>query len=330
MIDPDRVLQPLREEDAAIGRLDTYSSPAELADAIVAVRDAVDRSLRLLLRNDAGAPDDVRLKALSAKDLPHHELIPVLRRRELISLALAGSIHGLEQASDRALADAAVAADADVARKVVDALRREVGGSVSRAAPAARPAPPVAPVSVPVHEVPAPGRRRRLPIRFIAAGAVALIAVLAIFLVVRSRGPSATEQGVAAFAADDHAAAEAHFAAAVRADSGDVTALLYLGRIYRRDGRFREAADVLGSAADRAPDDADVRRELGNLFMDLDRPTVAAQQFDRARELAPENALNWIGLIRALRAAGDPQADVWLERSPPEVRAALTPAGPPR
>jgi thioredoxin-like negative regulator of GroEL len=64
--------------------------------------------------------------------------------------------------------------------------------------------------------------------------------------------------------------------------------------------------------------------------MDLGRPTAAAQQFDRARELAPENALNWIGLIRALRAAGDPQAEVWLERSPAEVRAALTPAGPPR
>src|SRR5690606_6646712 len=98
MIDADRVLQPLRDEEAAIGRLETYQSASELADAIVAVRDAVDRTLRLLLRNDPGAPDDLRLKALSSKDLPHHELIPALRRRELISLSLAGAIHGLEQA----------------------------------------------------------------------------------------------------------------------------------------------------------------------------------------------------------------------------------------
>lgn len=336
MIDADRVLQPLRDEEAAIGRLETYQSPSELADAVVAVRDAVDRSLRLLLRNDAGAPDEVRLKALSSKDLPHDQLIPALRRRELISLALAGSIHSLEQAADRATADATTPADADIARRVADALRREVRGGTSAAGPAESsvplltraPGPPSA-SPVPVHEVPPPGSRR-FPLKPVAAGAVALAALVAIFLAVRSAGPSATALGVRAFAADDNDAAEAHFQAAVRADSGDITALLYLGRIYRRDGRFRESADVLGEAADRAPDDADVRRELGNLFMELDRPTAAAQQFDRARELAPENALNWIGLIRALRAAGDPQAEVWLARSPPEVRAALTSAGPPR
>jgi tetratricopeptide (TPR) repeat protein len=331
MIDPDRVLQPLKEEEGAIGRLDTYTSPAELADAVVAVRDAVDRSLRLLLRNDPGAPDELRLKALSAKDLPHHELLPALRRRELISLALAGSIHGLEQAADRAVADAAEATDADAARRVVEALRREVG------APSRDPAPPAFVREQPVldvadravHEVP-PAREGRLFGRLVAGGLVALLAVVAILLVVRNRGPSATAQGVTAFATGDYVGAEGLFQSAVRADSGDVTALLYLGRIYRRDARFREAAAVLGSAADRAPDDPDVRRELGNLFMDLERPTVAAQQFDRARELAPANALNWIGLIRALRAAGDPQAEVWLERAPPEVRAALTSGRPAR
>jgi tetratricopeptide (TPR) repeat protein len=339
MIDPDRVLQPLKEEEGAIGRLDTYTSPAELADAVVAVRDAVDRSLRLLLRNDPGAPDELRLKALSAKDLPHHELLPALRRRELISLALAGSIHGLEQAADRAVADAAEATDADAARRVVEALRREVGAPSRDPAPPAfvgkqpvldAPARPVHEVPArPVHEVP-PARQGRPFGYLVAVGVVALLAVVVILFVVRNGGPSATAQGVTAFATGDYVAAEGHFQSAVRADSGDVTALLYLGRIYRRDARFRESAAVLGSAADRAPDDPDVRRELGNLFMDLERPTAAAQQFDRARELAPANALNWIGLIRALRAAGDPQAEVWLERAPPEVRAALTSGRPAR
>jgi tetratricopeptide (TPR) repeat protein len=331
MIDPDRVLQPLKEEEGAIGRLATYTSPAELADAVVAVRDAVDRSLRLLLRNDPGAPDELRLKALSAKDLPHHELLPALRRRELISLALAGSIHGLEQAADRAVADAAEATDADAARRVVEALRREVGASSKDPAPPAFVVkqPVLDAAARPVHEVP-PARQGRPFGRLVAVGVVALLVVVAILFVVRNRGPSATAQGVTAFATGDYVVAESHFQSAVRADSGDVTALLYLGRIYRRDARFREAAAVLGSAADRAPDDPDVRRELGNLFMDLERPTAAAQQFDRARELAPANALNWIGLIRALRAAGDPQAEVWLERAPPEVRAALTSGRPAR
>jgi tetratricopeptide (TPR) repeat protein len=331
MIDPDRVLQPLKEEEGAIGRLATYTSPAELADAVVAVRDAVDRSLRLLLRNDPGAPDELRLKALSAKDLPHHELLPALRRRELISLALAGSIHGLEQAADRAVADAAEATDADAARRVVEALRREVGASSKDPAPPAFVVkqPVLDAAARPVHEVP-PARQGRPYGRLVAVGVVALLVVVAILFVVRNRGPSATAQGVTAFATGDYVVAEGHFQSAVRADSGDVTALLYLGRIYRRDARFREAAAVLGSAADRAPDDPDVRRELGNLFMDLERPTAAAQQFDRARELAPANALNWIGLIRALRAAGDPQAEVWLERAPPEVRAALTSGRPAR
>jgi tetratricopeptide (TPR) repeat protein len=321
----------LKEEEGAIGRLATYTSPAELADAVVAVRDAVDRSLRLLLRNDPGAPDELRLKALSAKDLPHHELLPALRRRELISLALAGSIHGLEQAADRAVADAAEATDADAARRVVEALRREVGASSKDPAPPAFVVkqPVLDAAARPVHEVP-PARQGRPYGRLVAVGVVALLVVVAILFVVRNGGPSATAQGVTAFATGDYVVAESHFQSAVRADSGDVTALLYLGRIYRRDARFREAAAVLGSAADRAPDDADVRRELGNLFMDLERPTAAAQQFDRARELAPANALNWIGLIRALRAAGDPQAEVWLERAPPEVRAALTSGRPAR
>src|SRR5690606_17503284 len=134
-----------------------------------------------------------------------------------------------------------------------------------------------------------PPAKSLLPILPLVAAAVALLAVVTIFFAVRNRGPSATERGIAAFAADSADAARIHFEEAVRADSGDITALLYLGRVHRRGGRYREAADVLGAAADRAPEDADVRRELGNLFMDLDRPEAAAQQFDRARELAPGN-----------------------------------------
>jgi cytochrome c-type biogenesis protein CcmH/NrfG len=329
MIDPDRVLQPLREEEAAIGRLDSYQSQAELADAVVAVRDAVDRALRLLLRNDPGVPDEVRLKALSTKDLSRDELIPALRRRERISLTLAGMVHELEGASARAISTDVQAADADLARRVVEALRLEVRGTgdarVEQAAH--RMVESLDAEDRTVHEVPPPApawTRWRL---LAGAGAFALVAILmAIFLTRKSP----LERGIEAFAADDHVRAEAHFEDAMRADSTDVEVLLYLGRIYRRDGRLPDAARVLGSAENLAPEDADVRRELGYLFMDLNQPTFAAQQFDRARELEPENPRSWIGLIRALRAAGDPQSEVWLERAPPEVRAALTSVTPPR
>jgi tetratricopeptide (TPR) repeat protein len=330
MVEPERVLQPLREEAAAIGRLETYETSAELADAVVAVRDAVDRSLRLMLRADPGAPEDLRLKALSAKDLSRDELIAGLRRRERISLALAGALHELERVTTRAVAGDVHAADADLARRVVDDLRLEVGGSSSAAIEEAARRAVAAEPAVAVHEVAPPTASRTRALRPVAIGAAALLVVAAVVIlaVVRS-GPSAVERGIAAFAASDHAEAEAHFEEALRDDSLDVEALLYLGRIYRRDGRFADAARALNAAEAAAPEDAGVRRELGYLFMDLGRPSFAARQFDRARELEPENERNWIGLIRALRAAGDPQAEVWLERAPPAVRAALTSALPP-
>jgi tetratricopeptide (TPR) repeat protein len=347
MVEPDRVLQPLQEEAAAIGRLDAYATPAELADAVVAVRDAVDRSLRLLLRADPGAPEDVRLKALSAKDLPRDELIAGLRRRERISLGLAGVLHELERATARAVAGNVQADDAAVARRVVDGLRLEVRGSATAADTASdRAATDAAASDVAVgeaahrivatdrpagpHRVDAPGDvRSRKPLVLLAVALLGVAAVV-ILAVVRP-APSAVERGIEAFAASELAEAEAHFETALRDDSLDVDALLYLGRIYRRDGRFDDAARVLTRAQDAAPGDAGVRRELGYLFMDLGRPAFAARQFDRARELEPGNDRNWIALIRALRAAGDPESEVWLQRAPPEVRAAIgsdtTPAG---
>jgi tetratricopeptide (TPR) repeat protein len=331
MIDPDRVLRPLRDEEGAIGRLATYRSTAELADAVVAVRDAVDRVLRLLLRADAGAPDDVRLIALSTTDLPHDRLVTELRRRELISLATAGAVHELERASTRAENADVKPADADLAGRVVRALQLEVGGRPDATVrDGAHRAVEDHALEEPIRTVPSPsvgGRRVRLA----AATAVALAAVIAIFVMVRtSSGPSLVERAIAAFRSDDLTAAEALLDQAIAADSGDVTAMLYLGRIYRRQARFADAAAILSAAEDASPEDPDVRRELGNLFMDLDRPESAARQFDLARELDPGNELNWIGLIRALRAAGDPQAEVWLERAPAQVRAALTTVEPPR
>jgi predicted Zn-dependent protease len=150
-----------------------------------------------------------------------------------------------------------------------------------------------------------------------------LAIALIVMLLIRS-GPDARAEAISAFEAGDLDTARRGFEALVDADSVDVTALLFLARIHRRENRSNEAAVVLRTAAERAPDDADVRRELGWLFLELGRPESAAQQFEHARTVAPADARNWIGLVRALRAAGDPRAEQVLREAPAEARAALS------
>lgn len=322
MIDPDRVLQPLAEEQRAVERLTTYESRSELAESIVAVHDALDRSLRLVLRSDTSAPDDLRMTALSVRELPPDRLLPALRQRDLVSLQLAGMMHEVEQIVGRVRTGDARAADGDAVRRAVEQLRLEVEDRAERPMRdvAHRTAGAAAFADAP-QEVPPPadGGDRRV----VVAAAVILIVIATVAVALVLSGGSEIERGIKAFQAGDTATAEGVFQQVAREHPEDVTASLYLGRIYRRQGRYEEAATVLRGAVDRAPADADVRRELGHLFLDLGRPESAVQQYRRAQELAPGDDLNWIGLIRALRAAGDPAAEDWLRRAPPNVRAAL-------
>jgi tetratricopeptide (TPR) repeat protein len=158
--------------------------------------------------------------------------------------------------------------------------------------------------------------------RLLLAIVVVAAGVVAVWLVTRS-GTSAVDRGVAAFAAGRIAEAEVWFTEAAGAGSDDPAVYLYLGRIHRRAGRYDQASTALLEAAELDPEDGDVRRELGYLFLDLGRPQSATEQFRRAQELDPTEPLAWIGLIRALRLTGSPEADVWLARAPDEVRAAL-------
>jgi hypothetical protein len=61
--------------------------------------------------------------------------------------------------------------------------------------------------------------------------------------------------------------------------------------------------------------------------MDLGQPRSAVAQYERALEQEPEEMRNWAGLIRALRALGDPRAERLLRDAPPEVQAAYGRAG---
>src|SRR5690606_10622342 len=181
MIDPSRVLQPLDDAEDAIRQLRDYHTPAQLASAVRAVWHAVERALRLLLRSDQGAPDALRLAALSPPDLPLDRLIHGLRDRGLVSIELAGLTHQLEQAAGRAAAGDSRAADADVALRAAALLRAEVhsrGEEPVRSA--AHHAVEEGPLEEPASPVPPPRRGRGLLVGI----AVAVATLVIVFFIV--------------------------------------------------------------------------------------------------------------------------------------------------
>ncbi|MGH7577121.1 MAG: tetratricopeptide repeat protein [Longimicrobiales bacterium] len=321
MIDRDRILRPLAEGSAAIDRLTTYETTDELRDALRESWRAFERALRQLLRSHPSVPDELRLSALSSADLPVDRLIPALRSRNLVSLELAGKGHAFEQSVQRGEHGSIRPADADAALAAIAELRREVLAR-AEAPPGDDAHPAERPDSLDLTAYPVAPGGGRSNTRLVAGVILALAALAAVVLVLRGGG-NAMADGVSAFDTEDYGVAEREFRRALDDDPENVTARLYLARIFRIQERREEAAEVLHEASRISPNDADVRRELGYLFFDLNRPESAAGQFRIAQELEPGDDRNWIGLVRALRAAGDPEAERVLERAPANVRAAL-------
>jgi hypothetical protein len=353
MIDRDRALRPLRDAAPSIERLETYESPAELVEALRATWHAIDTTLRTLLRSAPTVSDELRMAALSRTETSHDTVITELRRRDVISLRLAGRVHELMHVVESLDAATVRPGHADIAADVVAQLRAEVEGAAAshgHAAPAsAARAQSAGMAGMPgragtVQPADAEGdadadadadagiavaarRRRRLlpplrgPIALVAAAAVILIlAVVMVFLFGRG---SEMADGIDAFRAGRAGVAEQHFRAVLERDANNVTARLYLGRILRTQGRLQEATEVLGTAARLAPEDAAVRRELGYLLIGLDQAPQAAQQFRTAVELEPAEPLGWVGLYEALHRAGDPAAAEVLRRAPAEAQAMI-------
>lgn len=360
MADRDRALRPLEEAKPSIDALATYESPAALQDALRATWHAVEQALRQVLRSDVAAADEVRLRAMSRTEFPLDAVITELRRRDVLSLGLAGQVHELSQAVQRAQDGAVRAADADLATSVVEGLYRELRDTPRDAPPRERPVAEAAAADA-AHTVPPAGIGARLqrrdvpksagapgdpveddvahdrsgtpamlrrPLVLVAAAAVIVVVVVAaVLLFGRSND---LDQGVTAFRAGRAGVAEQHFRAALQRDEGSITARLYLARILREQRRHQESADLLREAARRAPRDAAVRRELGYLFLDLERPQQAAAQFQQSVELEPEEALGWVWLVQSLRLAGDQAgAESWMARAPATAQAMLRTGRPP-
>ena len=319
MIDKTRVLRPLQEAEAAIDKLDNYESQTDLEAALQTTWQAIDRTLRNLLRADPGAPDDVRLGALSPADVPPDRLVTALRQRNLISLQLAGMIHEMDQAARRMTQGEVRPADGDHARNVVDVLRAEVNATADKPIQSATHAAiESGMLDVPAHRVPTPAGNRRYRLAAIAGAVLAL--VLIVVAVVRHK--SDLEKGVAAFEAQNWREAERNLTK--DAENGDATAQLYLARVYRATNQYQRAATVLRKAAVTHSEDDDIQRELGKLFLDLNQPANAVRYCQKAQKLQSDDQANWICLVRGMRAAGDPNAEVVLQQAPPEVRAAMS------
>lgn len=320
MIDSNRGLQPLEEAAPAIARLQDYESTAELASALQATHAAVQRSLRYLLRADKDAPDDLRMSALSPLELAPERLIPALRQRDLISLDLAHQIHELEQSAQRAERGAVRAADGDQAIRTVEQLRTEITALADRNMREVAHNAVESGVIDEVHEVPAMGTRRRKGPAMVAVFAVGVAIVLALWIVLK---PSETEKGVKQFNRGENAQAERTLSEVVEDDPGDAVAAYYLAALYRRSQKYQDAGRVLRRAIEKNPVDPFLREEMGNLFMSLNQPALAAKQYKVAQEQDPEEPRYWIKLVGALRNAGDPQAEAVLQQAPEEARAML-------
>ena len=328
MIEADRILEPVSPDSPPLRGLREYDSSSALADALRATSDAIEQSLRLLLRADRGAAESDRMRAMSRQELPFAELLDRLRARDRVSIELGGMIHQLRRAIDSGgVAWSPAPADADRALEAVARLRKEVrsfdDATVREAAHhtvAAHPIDVEATSEVP----PARGRRSRLvPLLVAAAIAIALLWLLISTRVFGLFGPDPMEQGIAAFQADDLTEASRHFREAVQEDETDPLPRLYLGRVYRRLGRHAEAGDQLERAVRLAPRDGDVRRELGYLFIDLRSYAASVRQFEQAVELEPAEEASWIGLVRAMRLGNDPRAEATLARAPAAAQALL-------
>lgn len=320
MIEPNRVLQPLREAEGAIANLQDYQSTTELASAVQATHAAVQRSLRYLLRADKAAPDDIRLAALSPTEMAPERLIPALRQRSLISLELAGQLHELEQADRRASEGNVRAADADIAVRAVDQLHTEVQALGDRNVREVAHGTVADGALTLVHAVPLPDDSRRPMRLLLLAAVVTLVAVVSWLAFFHKSG---TEKGIAQFNRRNYSAAEQTLSRSFDSHPGDAQAGYYLAILYRRSHQYDKAGQVLRRAVERNPLDPFLREEMGNLFMDLQHPELAVTQYRLAQQQDPKNTRYWVKLVTALRAARDPEADIVLQQAPDEARAML-------
>jgi tetratricopeptide (TPR) repeat protein len=321
--DRTSALRPLHQATADVAVLRAGAPDPEVRQAaILRVIEAVEWTLRRVLRDDPVAPLKARLSALAPDEIRPDEVLNEVRQHDLITIELAAALHHLFELRQR-ITGGATPSDADVvhAVSVVDLLEEEVGRVRAAPAPASETL-----LDEQIHEVPSDTHRTvQRPDRrtLTVVGAAALLLVL-IFVGVRlfsGSGASEMDQGIALFRSGAYADAAHHFYRYAERNPRDATPHLYLARIHRRLGRPDLAGPALQEAMRLSPDDAAVHRELGFLLMDTGRYDVSVERFRTAVSMDENSPEGWMGLVLALRRAGRPgEAERVLARAPAAVR----------
>lgn len=323
-----RALESARDEVETLRRGDT--DPAEARGLILRAANAVDRSLRRLLRDQEDADLALRLKALAPDELRSEAVLSELRRIERLPVELAAAVHELFVAR-RKLEAGGEPTDTERARavRVVDGLTREIKQPSYRPTVAAE-----ASVVDPMGSEPAPRRRTvrggAIPVWAIAAAAVLVFGAAVVWSLARGGDDPAMDEAIALFRSGAYADAAQHFWRYAEANPDDATPHLYLARIHRRMDRPDLAADAIRQAQEIAPQDPAVHRELGFLLLDTGQPDVAVTRFREAIELDQNSSEGWVGLVRALRESGrESEVSAVIAQAPAEVQALLTRPGAP-
>ena len=322
---PESTLRPLR---AVAGDISALRGGTASPGALVRVARAAESTLRRVLRDDPTAPVELRLRALSPDDISTDELLAELRRRDRLSLELAAGVHELGAVAARVSDGAEPSArDFEMARTVADGLERHLLSTPATPAPLLE--DPVlaeeAEAPIPAHDDATrvhavPRDRGRRPLAFLAGAAgIAAIVLLAAWAVRGNRGGDLERA--------DRLVREGKIAAAAQllreyanARPDDAEGRLRLAALYREAGRRQDALKEVRAGLISSGAHAGLNSELGHLLLDSGRPVEAVRAFRRALDVDQENERAWVGLLRAMREAGMPQAERAREGAPVAVQ----------
>jgi predicted Zn-dependent protease len=107
------------------------------------------------------------------------------------------------------------------------------------------------------------------------------------------------------FKAKRYRDAAEHANAAVRLQPGSIPANLFLGSSYVELGEYSLAVTPLEKVLSTQPGERNARLMLAEALLNLGRYDGAAEEFQRARELAPANPKIWYGLGRTFDALSE-------------------------
>ncbi|HTV49698.1 MAG TPA: tetratricopeptide repeat protein [Steroidobacteraceae bacterium] len=102
--------------------------------------------------------------------------------------------------------------------------------------------------------------------------------------------PDAIREAWGAYARGERSAAESQCRAILACEAGHAGALVLLGILMAQARRTAEAAELLGRAAARLPNDASVHNNHGSALRELGQPEAALECYARALAVAPDFA----------------------------------------